>query len=333
MAVNRSGRGAEPQHRLHRGERAVVQVDVEVERAQERISAIRRRTVVGGRPVATASSVNPVRPSACKWSSSRRSSSSSVTGRPSGGGGVSSRDLGRGQRVDHALGPAVEHVQDAVRADPGDVRRAWQLLEQQRLGVLAGRGAHTQTISVPPEVSLTQVVSARRASASPSRAATLGTHWMRTNQETSPSSAGSVRPVTRICPAARSRLYRRATVWSDTPSTAAILLNGARPSTWSAWRTWRSSSSKTGDEATTDHSMSNSAVRSRLGGPLRLRRRPWSTSDSEENPMPILVTGARGGVGRAVLDQLLATARPSAPRWGPRRRRTCPPGCPSPPPT
>ncbi len=87
---------------------------------------------------------------------------------------------------------------------------------------------------MPPEVRLIQAVSGRRASASATAAAALGVHWTRITQDLRPSRSGSTSPRTRSSPDERSRLYRRATVWSDTPSTSPIRLNGARPSICSA---------------------------------------------------------------------------------------------------
>ena len=61
-------------------------------------------------------------------------------------------------------------------------------------------------------------------------AAAAGWTRTRTNQLGSVAS-GAVRPRTRTTPSARNRRHRRATVCSETPSTVATRLNGARPST------------------------------------------------------------------------------------------------------
>src|SRR3954466_2649873 len=53
-------------------------------------------------------------------------------------------------------------------------------------------------------------------------------------------------PRTRTLTVLCSLRYRRATVWSETPRTAAIRLNGARPSSCSACRIWRSRGSRVG---------------------------------------------------------------------------------------
>ena len=84
----------------------------------------------------------------------------------------------------------------AIRREAG----SWRSSRSRRLRVSAG--FTTQVISVPPDVSCTQDVSARRARASATPAAASGTHCSRTTQSDWPSRCESGRATTRTTPAA-----------------------------------------------------------------------------------------------------------------------------------
>ncbi len=112
------------------------------------------------------------------------------------------------------------------------------------------RGQVPQITSVPPEARAVQLVSRRLASASAMVRAVSGTQRSRSIHWSWPSRSGSRTATTRRPPAAHSLRKRRATVWSETPSTAPIRLKEARPSTSRAERIRRSSVSKVSDAIT-----------------------------------------------------------------------------------
>ena len=132
-------------------------------------------------------------------------------------------------------------------ADPsmrGRVMGLWTMALPGTEPATSPRAGSEKTNSAPPEYSRTQRVSGRCARVSAMRCALPGDVCSRTSQSTQPARGASMRPNTRSPAVSASRRYRRATVWSETPSTPASWRNDPRGATIrTRGRSWRSTSS------------------------------------------------------------------------------------------
>ena len=233
-------RNGQPQvGRGREAERGARQIDVEVERRpllEQRAQPAGDAALGRARGAGELAEPAPVRRARARRASRSRTRSSAVRS-PAGCAARRRRRpalLGRGQHVPHAdpvRGAAAgEPAQDDGRRDVQHGRRARQAVEQQPFAGLAGvvRAHRADQLRAARADAHPRHVVGRWLSARPRSSVASGRVRMRSIQSLCAEGArvdGRDHPQH---PARCSRRYRRATVCSDTPSTAAIRLNAAR---------------------------------------------------------------------------------------------------------